>query len=296
MIGADKSDLGVKGAVVVDLSCQDKSGATRTSKELFYVCDRLDKVFLSYTGLQTLWSVSSQFPLPASPTGISTADIEESSPGAAACGCPARPQVPPPCPTELPAGVPRTAKPLKRWLLEHYASTVFNQCDHQPLPRMTGAPLRLHVDEDARPVACHKVIPVPLHWREKVKADLERDVRLGVLKKVPENTPVTWLSRMVVTAKSNGEPRRTVDFQALNKHSTQQTFPIESPFHSASCVPTGKKKTVVDVSNGYHCVPLHPDSQPLTTFLAPWGRFCYLVSPQGHMTSGDGFNERYDSK
>ena len=59
MIGADKSDLGVMGAVVVDLSCQDGSGATRTSKELFYVCDRLDKVFLSYTGLQTLGSVSS---------------------------------------------------------------------------------------------------------------------------------------------------------------------------------------------------------------------------------------------
>ena len=97
--------------------------------------------------------------------------------------------------------MPRDAGPLKRWLLDHYASTVFNQCDHQPLPRMTGAPLQLHVDEDARPVACHKVIPVPLQWREKVKADLKKDVRLGVLKKVPENTPVTWLSLMVVTAK-----------------------------------------------------------------------------------------------
>ena len=56
---------------------------------------------------------------------------------------------------------------------------------------MTGSPLQLHVDPEAAPVACHKVVPVPLHWREQVKADLERDVRIGVLEKLPDNTPVT---------------------------------------------------------------------------------------------------------
>ena len=30
-------------------------------------------------------------------------------------------------------------------------------------------------------------------------------------------------------------------------------------------------------------------------FLIPWGRFCYKVVPQGHITSGDGFNERYSA-
>ena len=39
--------------------------------------------------------------------------------------------------------------------------------------------------------------------------DLVRDVKLGVLEKLP----TTWLSRMVITAKSNAEPRRTVDYQ-----------------------------------------------------------------------------------
>jgi hypothetical protein len=61
---------------------------------------------------------------------------------------------------------------------------------------------------------CH----VPLHWQEKVHKDLVRDVKLGVLEKLPTNTPTTWLSHMVVTAKSNGDPRRTVDYQPLNKY------------------------------------------------------------------------------
>ena len=56
-------------------------------------------------------------------------------------------------------------------------------------------------------MACHRVQPVPMHWQEKVHMDLVRDVKLGVLEKLP----TTWLSCMVITAKSNGEPRRTVE-------------------------------------------------------------------------------------
>ena len=63
----------------------------------------------------------------------------------------------------------------------------------------------MHLDISAPPAICHKVVPVPIHWRDKVKADIDRDVRLGVLEKVPDNTPVTYLSRMVITAKANGE-------------------------------------------------------------------------------------------
>ena len=45
---------------------------------------------------------------------------------------------------------------------------------------MKGEPLELHVDPTAKPVAIHKPALVPLHWQDKVYADLERDVRIGV--------------------------------------------------------------------------------------------------------------------
>ena len=71
---------------------------------------------------------------------------------------------------------------------------------------------------------------VPMHWQAAVKAGLDRDVRLGVLEKVPVNDPVTWTSRMVITPKPDGGPRRVVDFQQLNKHSppadTSHVFPL----------------------------------------------------------------------
>ena len=122
--------------------------------------------------------------------------------------------------------------------------------------------------------------PIPLHWQEKVLSDLKRDVKLGVLEKLPTNTPTEWLSRMVVTAKSNGDLIRTVDFQQLNKHVKRQTFPLETPFQLATKIPPGAKKTVIDNWNSYHSVSLHEDDRPYTAFLAPNGRYWYKVAAQ----------------
>ena len=93
---------------------------------------------------------------------------------------------------------------------------------------------------------------------------------------------------MVICAKKNGKPRRTVDFQALNKHALRETHHTQSPFHQARQVPSGKCKTVFDAWNGYHSVPQHEDDRHKTTFITPWGRYRYLPAPQGYMASGDG--------
>ena len=45
--------------------------------------------------------------------------------------------------------------------------------------------MKLMVDPDAEPVAHHTPVPVPLHWRDAVKAGIDHDVQLGVLEPVP---------------------------------------------------------------------------------------------------------------
>ena len=79
-------------------------------------------------------------------------------------------------------------------------------------------PIRLFVNEDATPVTFHTPSQVPLYWQEVVKMRLNRDVRLGVLEKVLVNDPVTWCSKMVVTPKPDGSPRRVIDYTLVNKH------------------------------------------------------------------------------
>ena len=67
----------------------------------------------------------------------------------------------------------------------------FNACERQPLPKMTGTPIPIYFHADASPRAHHCPIPVPYHWKQRVKADLDRDVRPGITESVPPGAPTT---------------------------------------------------------------------------------------------------------
>ena len=160
---------------------------------------------------------------------------------------------------------------------------------------MRGPPVEIHLDQKAIPRVCHTPANVPLHWQDKVKSDLERDEALGVIEKVPYGEAVTWCHRMVIARKHDGTPRRTVDLSPLNKYCKRETFVTESPFHLARKVPGDTWKTVTDAWNGYHSVPLRESDRHLTTFITPFGRYRYRRAPQGFVSSGDGYNRRFDA-
>ena len=87
---------------------------------------------------------------------------------------------------------------------------------------MHGEPLVIALQPGTTPSAIHVPAPVSIHYQAEVKKGFDRDVALGVLEKVPVNTPVEWLHRMVITPKKDGSPRRTVDLQTLNRASVRQ--------------------------------------------------------------------------
>ena len=78
----------------------------------------------------------------------------------------------------------------------------------------------------------HRVSPVPVHWMAKVKDDLDRDVGLGVLEKVLENTPVRWQSRMHMAPEKDGWCRRTVDLRPLDEATFHQTHLTKKPIRA----------------------------------------------------------------
>jgi len=55
--------------------------------------------------------------------------------------------------------------------------------------------MKLMVDPNAEPVAHHTPVPVPLHWRDAVKAGLDHDVQLGVLEHITRHHPFIRLDR-----------------------------------------------------------------------------------------------------
>ena len=295
MQAANKSGIHILGAIPLELSLPDFDAVT---KQMIYVTPSVTRFFLSREACTDLGLIPPKFP--STPAGdvssISLPQQPEVAPTVEArkCGCPVH-SLPPPGPIPLP--IPATAENrgiLKQHLRETFKASTFNTCTHPPLPMMSGPPLRLNIDPTAKPVTAHKAAAVPVHWEEKVKAHLDRDVRLGVLDKVPIGTPDTWCHRMVIVGKANEEPRRVVDFQPLNAHAIRETPHTKSPYHQARSVPKKMKKSVFDAWNGYHSVPLHPDDTHFTNFIMPWGRYRYLTAPQGYKASGDGYTARFD--
>ena len=168
MRGAIEEDLGVQGAIIVEVAVVDSSGINKTTKQMMYVSSKIGKAFLCREALVALGvihpdfpSVPTQWPMEA----IASVADQETTP----CSCPKRGQKPPPVPTALPPGITATTDDLpalKQWLLDYYGATTFNTCEHQPLPMMNCEPLELHVDPKAKPTAIHKPAVVPIHWQE----------------------------------------------------------------------------------------------------------------------------------
>ena len=86
-----------------------------------------------------------------------------------------------------------------------------------------------------------------------------------------------------------------MDLSPLNKFCKRETFATETPFHLARRIPKDTWKTVTDAWNGYHSVPLRQSDRHLTTFITPFGLWRYTRAPQGFLSSGDGYNRRFDA-
>ena len=290
MAAANAKPINILGAAILRYSGTDSNGNAIETRQITYITDNSEKVFLSKEACQDLGMISQSFPK----VGESNNEMQSSEITLESCNC-ARRQMPPPPPTKLP--VPATEKNkkyLKEFILDYYKSSTFNICSHQSLPMMKGPPMKLNIDTSAEPKAYHTPVPVPLHWQEEVKKGIDQDVNLGVIEPVPVGEPVTCCHRMVLCPKKNGKPRRTVDLQALNAYATRETHHTQSPFHQARSVPANMKKTIFDAWNGYHSVPIREEDRHLTTFITPWGRYRYCVAPQGYIASGDAYSRRYD--
>ncbi|KAK3715193.1 hypothetical protein RRG08_040042 [Elysia crispata] len=255
MHSADNKDINILGATMLHITAKNANGRIFETRQMVYITDCSEKFFLSRGACVDLHIIPKDFPKFVETAHLCYAVLrnETGSPDCSPtnlCDCPRR-RKPPPPPRRLPfPATDENRERLQKYLLDFYRSSTFNTCNHQPLP-----PLELMIDPTANPVAYHTPIPVPLYWQQEVKAGLDQDVRLGVLEPVPIGEPVTWCHCMVICAKKNGKPRRTVDFQPLNAQAKRETHHTRSLFHQARSVPHGKKKTVLDAWNGYHSVP-----------------------------------------
>ena len=82
--------------------------------------------------------------------------------------------------------------------------------------------LHLEVDETVTPVKL-PVRKVPIAMKDKLKNELERLQKLGVIQRV--TYPTEWISSMVVVNKANNKIRLCIDPKPLNKALLRNNYP-----------------------------------------------------------------------
>ncbi|RUS91936.1 hypothetical protein EGW08_000338 [Elysia chlorotica] len=147
----------------------------------------------------------------------------------------------------------------------------------------------LTTDPEVKPV----IMPnrrVPVAVKDRLKQELDRLTKLGVITPVTEPTP--WVSQIVVTHKKNGQLRICIDPKFLNKALLREHYSmplLDDVLHELS---ESRVFTKIDLRNGFWHVLLDTDSSLLTTFQTCYGRYRWLRLPFGLSVSPEIFQRK----
>ena len=302
---ANKTEADVVGVFFGEVSAMEGDWKVDRVKVLFYVMKEGGDMLSRHT-CERLGIIDEKFPKPLHVGADEEhAEVQEVNGGVyqeygdcdpdstLPCRCPRREFVDPP--DKLPyEPTAENREKIEVWIKDYFAGSAFNVCKRQTMPCTEGPPMKIHTHPDAVPVVVHKPAPVPLHYREEVRAQLRADVQRGVLRKVGPGEPVKWCPRMVIQPKKDGRPRRTVDLSGLTKAGIRETHHTRSPFRVVCSVPRYMLKSTLDCVDGYHGVPLAEEDKHKTVFITEDGRYEYQRLPQGYGSSNDGYTIRTD--
>ena len=134
-------------------------------------------------------------------------------------------------------------------------------------------PVRIHLREDAVPHAVHTTRRVPLPLLPKVQAELQRMEEQGVIVKVTQ--PTDWCAPMVPVMKPSGAIRICVGLQKLNENIKRERYQLPTTEETLAKLAGSTVFTSLDAASGFWQIPLHEASRSLTTFITPFGRYCF---------------------
>ena len=144
------------------------------------------------------------------------------------------------------------------------------------------------VDETVSPynLTAPRGIPIPL--LNDVKKELARMESMGVIELVDQ--PTKWCSPIVVP-KKDGSVRICRDFVQLNRAVQREVHPMPSTEETIGKLAGARMVTKLDANCGFWQRKLSEESKLLTTFVTPWGRYCFKRLPFGISSAPEHFQK-----
>ena len=157
---------------------------------------------------------------------------------------------------------------------------------------MKGEQFHIALVDDAKPFCVKTPRTIPYAYREKLKAELQSLEEQGII--TPVSYPIEWCAPIVVAPKKGTDDiRMCVDLSHLNRYVKRERYQSATPAQTVADITAENVQifTKIDAKKGYHQCPLDRDSQDLTTFITPFGRFKFLRAPYG---ISEHYNRRMD--
>ena len=146
--------------------------------------------------------------------------------------------------------------------------------------------------EGVKPHALHTPRRVPLPLMDKVKAEIDRMVKDGVIE--PVDGPTDWCSGMVVVPKQTERVRICVDMTRVNKAVQREYYIMPKVEKTLGCITQGTVFSKLDANAGFNQIVLSDESSDLTTFITPFGRFRFRRCPYGISSAPEYFQKQMD--
>ena len=133
--------------------------------------------------------------------------------------------------------------------------------------------------QEVQPVCLYTARRVPHPLLPQVKKELEAMVEQQVIS--PVTGPTSWCSGMVPVPKLNGRIRICIDLTLLNRAVRREVHPMRSVDENLAKLGGSVIYSKLDGNSGFWQIPLDDESKLLTTFISPFGRFCFNRLPFG---------------
>ncbi|UYV74578.1 K02A2.6-like [Cordylochernes scorpioides] len=149
---------------------------------------------------------------------------------------------------------------------------------------------KISLQPDAKPYALCTPRRVPIPLMKQVKEQLEEMTRLGVIDSVEE--PTEWCAEMVAVSKPGGKIRICVDLTKLNQYIRRENYPLPATEHILGQLGNACYFSKLDANSGFWQFGLAKESQKLTTFITPFGRFFFKRIPFGITSAPEIFQRK----
>jgi len=170
---------------------------------------------------------------------------------------------------------------LTSFLRENWDIFAWKPSDMLGVPR-EEAEHSLDLNKTAKPVK-QRLHRFTQDRKEAIRVEVTRLLAASFIREVAHPD---WLANPVLVKKKNGEWRMCVDYTDLNKHCPKDPFPLpridQVVDSTAGCV----LLSFLDCYSGYHQIALKESDQEKTSFITPFGAYCYNTMTFGLKNAG----------